>query len=112
VLHPGQHIVIRLPVTTAGCWMTSGGHSVQFTFWVRFKFLFWTHLSTFALSGLARRGGECCRALCGNEEVVVVPSGGMLQRAHDARSVVVWALDVEGLAVASEADHARPGPWS
>jgi hypothetical protein len=44
VLHPGQYIVIRLPVTTAGCWMTSGGYSVQFSFWVRFKFLFWTHL--------------------------------------------------------------------
>ena len=44
VLHPGQHIVIRLPVTTAGCWMTSGGYSIQSTFWVRFQFLWWTHL--------------------------------------------------------------------
>jgi hypothetical protein len=44
VLHPAQYIVIRLPVTTAGCWMTSGGYSVQSSFWVRFKFLFWTHL--------------------------------------------------------------------
>jgi hypothetical protein len=44
VLHPGQYIVIRLPVTTAGCWMRSGGYSVQFSFWVRFRFLFWRHL--------------------------------------------------------------------
>src|SRR5258708_36904338 len=36
----------------------------------------------------------------------------MLQRAHDARCVVVRALDVEGLAIAPEADRARPGPWS
>jgi hypothetical protein len=44
VLHPAQVIVIRLPVTTAGCWMPSHGYSVQFSFWVRFKFLYWTHL--------------------------------------------------------------------
>jgi hypothetical protein len=43
-LRPRQTIAIRLPVTTAGCWMRSGGYSVQFSFWVRFKFPFWTDL--------------------------------------------------------------------
>lgn len=43
-LRPGQYIVIRLPVTTAGCWMTSGGYSILSTFWVKEKFLIWTHL--------------------------------------------------------------------
>src|SRR6266702_8118856 len=67
---------------------------------------------TFVLALGWRGGRRALPVLCGDEEVVVVPSGGMLQRAHDVCRVVVGALDVEGLAVASEADHARPGPWS
>jgi hypothetical protein len=35
---------VRLPVTTAGCWMRSGGYTVLSTFWVKVKFLFWIHL--------------------------------------------------------------------
>ena len=67
---------------------------------------------TFVLALGWRGGRRALPVLCGDEEVVVVPSGGMLQRAHDVCRVVVGALDVEGLAVASEADHARPGLWS
>jgi hypothetical protein len=44
LLGPGQDIVIRLPVTTAGCWMRSESYTTLFHFWVKVKFLFWTHL--------------------------------------------------------------------
>ena len=44
VLRPEEVIVVRLPVTTAGCWMPAHGYTVLFTFWVRVKFLHWTHL--------------------------------------------------------------------
>ena len=44
VLRPGQYILVRLPVTTAGCWMPSHGYAVLSTFWVKVKFLLWTHL--------------------------------------------------------------------
>jgi hypothetical protein len=44
VLRPGQYILVRLPVTTAGCWMPAHGYVVLFTFWVKVKFLEWTHL--------------------------------------------------------------------
>jgi hypothetical protein len=44
VLRPGQVIVVRLPVTTGGCWMPAHGYAVLFTFWVRLRFWRWTHL--------------------------------------------------------------------
>jgi hypothetical protein len=44
VLRPGQVIAVRLPVTTAGCWMPAHGYAVLFTFWVRVRFWRWTHL--------------------------------------------------------------------
>jgi hypothetical protein len=44
MLRPGQVIVVRLPVTTAGCWMPEHGYSEIFTFWVKVRFLRWTHL--------------------------------------------------------------------
>jgi len=44
VLRPGQVIVVRLPVTTAGCWMPAHGYAVLSTFWVRARFWRWTHL--------------------------------------------------------------------
>jgi hypothetical protein len=44
VLRPGEVIVVRLPVTTAGCWMPAHGYSELFTFWVRVRFWRWTHL--------------------------------------------------------------------
>jgi hypothetical protein len=44
VLRPEQYILVRLPVTTAGCWMPANGYAVLFTFWVRVRFLGWTHL--------------------------------------------------------------------
>src|SRR5260221_12223786 len=43
-LRPEEVVVVRLPVTTAGCWMPAHGYTVLFTFWVRVKFLHWTHL--------------------------------------------------------------------
>ncbi len=45
VLRPGQYILVRLPVRTAGCWMpaASGGYVILTTFWVTTKFLTWTH---------------------------------------------------------------------
>src|SRR6266571_8525471 len=44
VLRPVQYILVRLPVTTAGCWMPAKGYAVLSTFWVKVKFLYWTHL--------------------------------------------------------------------
>jgi hypothetical protein len=44
VLRPGQVIVVRLSVTTAGCWMPAHGYSELFTFWVKVRFWHWTHL--------------------------------------------------------------------
>jgi len=43
-LKPGQTILVRLPVTTAGCWLPTGGYAILATFWVKVKFMFWTHL--------------------------------------------------------------------
>lgn len=42
VLRPGQYILIRLPVTTAGCWMGSDSYVILNTFWVTTRFLSWT----------------------------------------------------------------------
>lgn len=44
VLRPGQHVVVRLPVRTAGCWMPANGYTVMNSFWVTEKFLAWTHV--------------------------------------------------------------------
>ena len=43
-IKPGQSIFVRLPVTTAGCWMPAHGYSTISAFWVKVKFMFWTHL--------------------------------------------------------------------
>lgn len=42
VLRPRQHITVRLPVTTAGCWLPDGYQYLS-EFWVTTKFLLWTH---------------------------------------------------------------------
>jgi hypothetical protein len=45
LLRPGEVIVVRLPVTTAGCWMPAHGYAELFSFWVRVRFhQIWTHL--------------------------------------------------------------------
>ena len=44
VLRPAQVIMVRLPVTTAGCWTPEGGYAELFTFWVTVRFWRWTHL--------------------------------------------------------------------
>ena len=44
VLRPGQYILVRLPVKTAGCWMPAHGYSVLFAFWVKVRFAYWTHV--------------------------------------------------------------------
>ncbi len=44
VLRPGEYMMIRLPVTATGCWTNSGSYVVISSFWVRFRFAFWTRL--------------------------------------------------------------------
>lgn len=43
VLQPGQAVLVRLPVTTAGCWMPAHYYSILNSFSVTTRFLSWTH---------------------------------------------------------------------
>lgn len=50
-LQPGEVITITLPVTEAGCWTKSRSYVVVDSFWVRYKFAFWTHLTQVLWTG-------------------------------------------------------------